>query len=64
MMNIVDEAVMQEVIECGRRVHNAPGPHLNLNTAGEDDGSAHYHQVLQLIREPCRDIYSFIKQST
>lgn len=50
---------MQEVIECGWNVHNAPSPHLNLNTDGEaDDGSVHYHQALQLVQD-----ISVIKQS-
>lgn len=53
-MNRVDKADKQEVIECGWSVHSAPGPYLKLNPAGEADGSAHYHQALQLIRTSTR----------
>lgn len=39
-MNTVDEADVRDITECGWSVHYAPGPHLNLNTVGDADGSA------------------------
>lgn len=62
-MNLVDETDMQEVIECEWSVCNAPGPHLNLSTAGRLTDLPHYHQALQLVQELCRDLYSLIKLS-